>query len=205
MADLSESDRQRVLQAIRDAEARTAGEFVVAVARESDGYHSMPLLAAACLSLLSAIGVWAVAPELRLPTLLLVQAIVMVSGLAVCSSPPLRRRLTPQAEQTRRVRRAACAMFLAQRMHTTSARSGILFYVSLAERRVELIADLGIDSRVTPGTWDGVIAAFVAEIRQGKLGHGLIAAVDAVADILARHFPPEPGRRNELPDRLIEL
>jgi putative membrane protein len=104
-----------------------------------------------------------------------------------------------------RVARMAREQFLLRGLHRTEARAGVLLFVAVAERRVELIADEGIHARVAPGTWDAIIAGFTAAVREGRIADGFVAAIDAVADSLAAHFPRQPGDVNELPDRLVEL
>ncbi|MBM3600644.1 MAG: hypothetical protein FJX35_20775 [Alphaproteobacteria bacterium] len=208
MALLSPADRARALEAIRAAEARTAGEFIVAIARESDSYQSGPLLAAGIAALIIPNALLLAAP-LDASSHVVAQLALFATVFALCSWPPIRLRLTPAATRARRVRRAALDLFFSQGVHAAPSRSGILLYVSLAEHQVELVADVGIDSRVAPGAWDGVVAAFVARMRQGVagggVGSGLAAAISGIGDILATHFPAAPGQANELPDRLIEL
>jgi putative membrane protein len=210
MGFLSSTDRNRALQAIRAAEAKTAGEFVVALARESDSYQSGPLLVAAIIALTLPNAALLFGPHLTAEAVgfsvhALAQLGLFALVFAICSWSPIRVRLAPRALRARRVRRAALDHFFTEGVHGAHSRSGILLYVSLAEHQVELVADIGIDTRVKPGAWDGVIADFVSQVKRGEMGHGLAAAITGIGDILAEHFPPEPGQSNELPDRLIEL
>jgi putative membrane protein len=87
----------------------------------------------------------------------------------------------------------------------TEARTGALIFVSLSERHAEIVADAGIASQVGQAEWDAVIAALTGEIRNGRLTQGLAAAVAGVGVILARHFPANPGDRNELPNEIVLL
>jgi putative membrane protein len=119
--------------------------------------------------------------------------------------PPLKLRLVPRAVKRETCARRAREQFLAQALHTTRERTGVLLYVSVAEHHVELIADAGIHAKVSPGTWDQIVAAFTAQVREGHVAAGFVEAVSAVGGQLATHFPASHTNPNELPDHLIEL
>ena len=97
-----------------------------------------------------------------------------------------------------------CAGF-AQGLHLTRARTGVLIFVALAERHVEIIADQGINALVPPGTWDQAVADFVARVRAGRIAEGFLAAIAVVGERLAEHFPRPADDVDELPNRLIEI
>ena len=118
---------------------------------------------------------------------------------------PLRFALTPRIIRAQRVRARAVGYFKVGAEARTSGRTGILIYISLAEHVAEIIADEAIHGKVAPGVWGDAMADLIAEVRQGKLADGMIAAVRDVGVILAEHFPRADDDVNELPDRLIEL
>jgi putative membrane protein len=97
--------------------------------------------------------------------------------------------------------------FWAQRLNKTKERTGVLIFVSLAERYAEIIADAGINEKVTPEVWENAVSALTAGIRQGRVGDGLVAAIAQCGAVLAEHFPLPDGsvNPNELPDKLIEI
>jgi putative membrane protein len=100
-----------------------------------------------------------------------------------------------------RVRQMARSVFLEKEVFRTQRRTGILLFVSLFERRVAVIGDSGIHSRVAPAEWDAIAAAVAAGIRAGHPGPAIAAAVDACGRLMERHgLVGEPGDRNELPD-----
>ena len=92
--------------------------------------------------------------------------------------------------------RRAIEQFLAHGLQMTEARTGALIFVSLAERHAEIVADAGIAAKVPQAVWEEAIAALVGEIRTGRLGEGLVAAVGQVGAVLAAHFPPRPDDRD---------
>ena len=85
------------------------------------------------------------------------------------------------------------------------AATGVLLYLSLAEHRAEIIADVGIHERVSPDVWGHAMAALIAGVKDGRAGEGMAAAVEEIGVVLAEHFPRSGSNPNELPDRLIEL
>jgi putative membrane protein len=110
------------------------------------------------------------------------------------------RRLVPVGAQREAVRARAEQSFLEQGVTETRERSGVLLFLSEAERRVELLADRGIHERVGTEAWQALVNAVVDSIRTGQAGAGIASAVDAIGAHLAQYFPPSPGDTNELAD-----
>ena len=74
-------------------------------------------------------------------------------------------------------------------MRSTKERTGILIFVSLAERYARIIADDGIAARVPQSHWQGAVDALVAHMREGRIADGFVAAIDDLRRELATHFP----------------
>ncbi len=91
----------------------------------------------------------------------------------------------------------------------TEHNNGVLIYVQLADRSVEIVADRGFKGRVSPAEWEAVCRLMEEHFRAGRFRIGSIAGVEAIGSILARHFPPNlnPAAQtsNQLPDRPILL
>ena len=110
--------------------------------------------------------------------------------------------LTPQhilnqvAARTR-----ALEVFGHLRVWDTEANNGVLIYVQLADRNVEIVADRGIAARVSAAEWEAVAKLMEEHFRAGRFQAGSIAGVEAVGNLLARHFPPPAHLHNQLPDR----
>jgi uncharacterized membrane protein len=84
----------------------------------------------------------------------------------------------------------------------TELRNGVLIYVLLADRNVEIVPDRGANERIAQADWEGVCRIMEGHFRAGRYAEGSLAGVGAVADLLARHFPPPAGRnRDELPNQ----
>jgi len=103
------------------------------------------------------------------------------------------------------VRARAHDVFAHLRVWDTELNNGVLVYVQVADRGVEIIADRGFTGRVAAAEWEAVCRLMEEHYRAGRFQAGSVAGVDAIAQLLARHFPQDPkapaASRNELPDR----
>ena len=72
---------------------------------------------------------------------------------------------------------------------------------------MEIIADGGINAKVTQDVWDGAVASLISGIKDGRAGDGYVAAIEQCGAVLAAHFPSAPGSVNpdEIPDKLVEI
>ena len=207
---LSKDDHLRIAAAIRAAETRTAGEIFCVVAHASAGYFLPAVASLSVALLLVSLGAafvleaWWI--SIRLPWFVALQVLAFTAGLLVLwLAPGLRVYLVPRPIQFRAAHDNAMRQFLARNVHITSERTGVLLFVSLAERYAEVIADAGIDRVVPERTWDGIVAGLVAEARAGRIADGFIGAIATIGDLLAVHFPVSPLDRNELDDHVIEI
>src|SRR5690348_13723284 len=220
----SDQDREKVAAAIAAAEAKSSGEIVAVASPISDAYHDVALHWA--LVPLFAVLAWAAwrptalawwydflfggwhpdPTQSELLTLLMVfAALTFTIALLILKWMPLRLLLTPGATKHRRVRRRAIAIFQAAAAGRTTGRTGILIYLSLAERRAEIIADEAILKLTDDHTWGEAMMALIEHVREGRVGEGICAAVERVGAVLSEHFPRSAQDSNEIPDKLIEL
>ncbi len=99
----------------------------------------------------------------------------------------------------------AIDLFSRLRMWDTEHNSGVLIYLLLADRQVEIIADRGIHAKAGSGTWQSVCREMEGFFRKSDFEAGAVAGIRAVARQLAQHFPAPTGARNELPDEAVLL
>ena len=95
--------------------------------------------------------------------------------------------------------------FVAQNLHTTAGRTGVLIFVSVAERHAEIVADAASTIACPKGTWQAIVKRLTTAFAQRQPVEGFVAAIDEVGSHLAAHFPPGSCDANELPDHLIVL
>ncbi|MGB7655309.1 MAG: hypothetical protein WBL74_07490 [Novosphingobium sp.] len=221
---LTDADRDAVSAAVAAAEDQSAGEIVTIMADRSDEYHDVALWwsAFAAMLALAAVGLfWPFYSGLidrvtgawqsewhpgQVMGLALFVAVGKFIGMyLILLWRPLRLALVPSALKHRRVRTRAVTSFKIGAERRTHGRTGVLIYLSLAERRAEIVADEAIAGQVQPEVWGAAMASLIGEIREGRAGHGLVLAIEAVGAVLAQHFPRADDDTNELPDRLIEV
>lgn len=206
MIRFSADDRIRITAAIHAAEKNTSGEFVAVVARASDHYVLLPLLWSAILALLFPGACLLAGVSLRWVHLYQIQLLIFIAlAVLLLSIPGLHLMLIPRRVKHAHASRLATAQFYSQGVQLTSHHSGVLFFVSLAERYVEIVADKGIHEKLGEAHWQGIIDLFVAQVRRGRVVDGFVDAIGACGAAMAEHYPPDPADISELSDGLIEL
>ena len=99
----------------------------------------------------------------------------------------------------------ALDVFSQLRIWDTADNNGVLIYLLLADRDVEIVADRGIDALVGAAGWEAICKAMETEFRAGNFPGGVIKGIDAVSRLLAAHFPRRGGGKNELPDAPVVM
>lgn len=98
-------------------------------------------------------------------------------------------------------RQRGVELFGQLRVWDTERNNGVLIYLLLADRDVEIVADRGLNGRVQSAEWEAICQAMEADFRRGAFEAGVRQGIKAIGELLARHFPPPADNRNELPDR----
>lgn len=221
---ISADDQARIQAAVHAAESGTSGEIVPILARQSDSYTDIALWWSIGVALFAlgfiavfphfylglvdhVLGRWATewTPRAVLELALTIATLKFAGTWALLLWRPLRMALVPKSVRMRRVRARALQAFHLGTDRRTTGRTGILLYLSLAERRAEIIADAAIHARVDDSQWGTAMADLLAEVRHGRIAEGLMAAIGDIGAVLAAHLPRASDDVNELPDRLIEL
>jgi len=212
---LTEEERKRIAAAVGKAEKNTSGEIATAVIRESSDYAVYELAAslgagilwflvlllfyprveAAVSGLFWNAPAWYVTAFYGLSTLVVTGLVYFFSNL-----PVLDRRIVPKRIMHREVRSRALRHFTESGVYATRDHTGILIFVSLLERRVEILADSGLSEKIPQSDWDSIVGDLTDHIRRGELAEGLVRSVEACGTRLAKHFPIKKDDTNELSD-----
>ncbi len=102
-------------------------------------------------------------------------------------------------------RQAAIGAFGGLRVWDTEENSGVLIYLLLADRDIEIVADRGIAARVEQAEWDNIAKTMERHYRAGDFRSGTFEGIRRASELLARHFPPGPENPNELPNQPVLL
>lgn len=201
---MAPEDRERITAAIRAVERRTSGEIVCVLAEQSADAGGLPILIAAVAALALP---WLLVAATALPVtaILAWQVAVFLALAMLLCLPRVRLALIPRAARRAMAFRVAAEQFHTRGISRKPERSGILIFVSLAEHYARIIADDGVAARVPQAHWQGAVDALIAEIRQGRVAEGFLAAIARCGPVLEREFPSDGGGPNELPDRIYFL
>lgn len=204
MTLLSETEQKQVAEAITRVERETDAELVTVLTAQADDYTYIPILWAGLAALVlpgivNYFGDW-----LGAHTLMLAQWATFIVLSLIFRMPGVSTRLIPKSVRYWRASNLARRQFLEQNLHHTEGGTGILIFVSEAERYVEILVDRGISSRLDNSTWEGIVEAFTQRVRNGQTLEGFLECIDACGTHLKAQIPAT-HERNELPNHLIVL
>ena len=201
---ITEIEKTRIAEAIRNAEAQTDGEIFCVIARCSSDYRLVPVAWAAALALLAPLPL-VYLTRWSTESVYILQLIAFLLAAIGLSHQSLRFLIVPRRARHDRAHAEAERQFFVQGMDKTEHRTGVLIFASAAERYAEIVADAGINEKVTPQIWDDAVNALVAAIKAGQPADGFVAAIQKCGAVLAAHFPPGALKRDELPDKIVEI
>ncbi|VVO30219.1 TPM domain-containing protein [Pseudomonas fluorescens] len=204
MALLSEHEQRKVAEAIARVEQHTDAELVTVLAARADDYAYIPLLWASLLALIVPGVVHYLSGWMSMHTLLLVQWVSFIVLCLLFRIPKITTHLIPRSVRHWRASNLARRQFLEQNLHHTVGSTGMLIFVSEAERYVEIMVDEGISKRLDNRVWDAIVKTFTEQVKQGQTLQGFITCIEACGELLSLHVPVTHVR-NELPNRLVVL
>jgi putative membrane protein len=194
-------------------ETRTGVQIATAVVRRSDAYTELPWKAFALGASLAGFALviadawhpqWVVSDTALLHTAVILLT-AAAAALVAMFVPGFARLLLRRHRAEIEVRRYAESLFFRRRLFRTRQGDALLILISLFERRIEILADDGLEARVPAAAWDGVIAQMTAHLRGQRPFDALKEALGAVeALLLQRGFHERPDAADELPNRTIE-
>ncbi len=201
---LSTQDQARIGAAITAAEEKTAAELVCVLARSSSSYGTMPLV----WSLLPAFVLpWVLVAVTHWPVerILLAQLAVFALLLMLLSAPSIRTALVPRAMQRSHAHRAAMEQFMIRGLARKPERTGVLIFVSQAERYARIVADDGVASLVKQQEWQTAVDTLIAHMKKDEIADGFVSAIDQCSALLEKAVPPREGTRDVFPNRIYVI
>jgi putative membrane protein len=220
---LTADDHRRIEAAVAAAEEGSAGDIFCVLAGEVSSYREVPIAWAAAVALLGppavlAVGLrplmlaitaggWTAGQASALPGELAFAfsgyaiAQVCLFGLValITSLPPVRRLVTPRFLKRHRVKKAAFHHFAAAHSHAKDSETGVLIFVALVERQVEILADAAIHAKVGDSVWRAAADAVMAGMRQPDPTAGIEKAIAICGAALKAHFPAAGPRAVDRP------
>lgn len=206
MSDSSFHDehaRSQTREAVAALEARTSAEVVVAVRRIAGHYRDTDYLVGFLLSLAALLVMLFAERPFRLAAFPAGVVLSFVAGALLSSAiAPLRRSLTLPSRKRAQVRTAARAAFVELGVGQTRSRTGILVFVAVFEREVEIVCDSGIDPAALGEDWGRAVAELQLALKPRPALGRFIAALRALAPPLELALPRADDDVNELPDEV---
>ncbi|MDN7141895.1 TPM domain-containing protein [Pseudomonas sp. JQ170] len=204
MTLLTEHEQRQVAEAIARVEQHTDAELVTVLASRADDYAYIPLLWASLVALLVPGLLFYLTGWFSVNSLLIVQWLTFLALCLLFRLPSLTTRLIPRSVRHWRASNLARRQFLEQNLHHTVGSTGVLIFVSEAERYVEILVDEGISRHLGNEVWEGIVQRFTEQVRQGQTLQGFVSCIEACGELLRQHVPLT-HERNELPNRLVVL
>lgn len=212
---LTKEQMDKISQAVEAAEKGTSGEISTAVIKESSNYIVFEFMFMIIFGFVAALLLQILGPgwqsfwEGRIWSLesyqlssISIGTIFLVMGIAylIANTSLIDRLIVPKKVMARKVAQKAAFHFFDAGLTHTTERTAILIFISLNERRVELIADKGISDKIKSEVWESIVADLGKKITCGDMSGGLVDAVGACGTILKKEFPQKGNGKNQLSD-----
>lgn len=187
---LTDEAKKALTEAVREVEACTSAELVVAVRARSGSYLHADLIAGIAVGLAALAFLLFSAREFGLLAFIVDTVVAgIVGGLIASRFPALRRMLTRPAVRRRLAGTAARSLFVEKRVHGTAGRTGFLLYVSVLEREAVVVADVGLEALAATEPWQKAVGAIEAGVRDGEDGVRIAERVRALGHICGPALP----------------
>ena len=200
----SKEERARIHDASVRAEARTVGEIAVAVVDQSSQYHEAEFFGGVFFSavvslVLTALffhsSVWSFIP--------LAFILYFPFHFLFRKAPALKRVFVGRRRMHKAVKIRALRTFYEKGLYRTKENTGVLFFLSLLERKVWVLADTGIHTRVHQPTLNKFADMVSTGISQGRAVDALCESIEGMGDLLATHYPASGAHCGQFPDEII--
>ncbi|MEN6617874.1 MAG: TPM domain-containing protein [Syntrophorhabdus sp.] len=200
----TDAEKERIREATQAAESKTIGEIAVMIVNTSNHYYEAEILGAITFGNIIAFlitifflheSIWWYVP--------LTFALFIPLWVLFRKMPSLKIHFTSAKRRQLAVRDRALQAFYHKGLHRTKANTGVLFFISVLERKVWVLAERGIHERIKQSKLNTFAQAISEGIRNNKAAEALIKAIGEAGELLHEHFPLEPGDTNEISDSLI--
>ena len=201
------TDKERLLikNLIKEAEKKTVGEVVPIIVHRSDDYPAAHFRGAIVVSFLFSLILYFSPLSIINPIYYLwVQIPGLFLGYQLAHFSFIKKYLIFKNETEEEVNQKAFQSFFHYNLHVTTNHNGVLIFISLLERKIKIIADVGISSKVDQKIWDDIVYEFTEHVKKDQFVESLSKTIVAVSNVLESHFPnTTTNTKNELNDDII--
>jgi len=212
---LSKEDMKKIGSAVKRAESKTSGEIATAMIKESYNYAIYELMFAVIIGFLYFVIMMFFAGNIEqllqgkfwdysVNYLLMFYGfstfIVITIFYFIGNISSIDRLIVPKKIRQQKVQERATRYFMESGVYNTKDRTGILIFISIMERRVELLADSGINEKIPEEKWQNIVDNIIKGIKQKEIAIHLTESITECGDLLSEHFPIQANDKNELTD-----
>ena len=200
----TEEEKARIVSTTREVESRSIGEVAVMVVESSDPYIDAEVIGGVFLGSFMALvlaeflfhaSLWFYIPLSFL--------FFFPSKYLFHKVPAIKTAFIGVKRKELSVMQRAIRAFYEKGLYKTKQNTGVLFFLSLFERKVWVLADTGINEKIDQATLNRFAEVVSQGIRDGKAGEALCAAIKEAGELLEKHFPITPGDIDELPNEIM--
>jgi putative membrane protein len=200
----SEEEKERIKATTRDIESRTIGEMVVMVVGSSDPYVEADLLGGVLLGCLVSFILTALFFHSSIWYFVPMSVVFFFPGeWVIRKGLTLKGLLISNERKEHAVFKRTLSAFYEHGLYNTQKHTGVLFLLSLLERKVWILADKGIHEKIGQERLNQFATLISQGIRDGRPCEDLCEAIRKIGELLSEHFPRVAGDTNELPDDVI--
>jgi putative membrane protein len=203
---LTKEEMTQIKSAVKEAEMKTSGEIVPFIVAQSDEYWWVHGIWAGLGWVIVTTIVYCLSfrtdEVLPIANLFFYQSAGVLFGLSIALLPAVKRITIPKAVRAHNVHREVMASFVGAGLPETKHRTGVLLYLSVLERRVEILADKGIHDKLSNEYWQSHVDKIVKGIHAGTPVHVICEVISHIGGELAEAFPRHADDVNELSDEV---
>jgi len=201
--DITQEQLLQIQKAVEAAEKNTRGEIVPVAIANADHYEYVRFRTPLLAMLLATGLLFLLTKHLSAGLLFLAQVVSFtITYFLLNQFPKLKYFVLTAEEIDREVDRKSLELFHEYHLEKTENRTGILIAVFLEERRVKILADIGINQLVPPKTWDLVVSDMITEIKNNQIASAMVLGIKRCGEILSQKIPTRRTNPNELNDNL---
>lgn len=202
---LTQKEQDALVQCVKDVETRTSGEIVPVIASTSYDYRRAGLIGGLVFGVVAAVCTATLFEQTEMWAFLVqFLGFFLIFSRLLNAFPTLKKPFISKREMLEEVNEAAFTAFYQNGLHHTRDLTGIIIYVSVFERSVQVLADKGINDTVDPTVWKEVVETVTKGIKEGRPGEALCQGVTQCGELVTQNFPIKPDDTDELPNLIIE-
>ncbi|MBT4576553.1 MAG: TPM domain-containing protein [Candidatus Cloacimonetes bacterium] len=214
---LNKDDIKKISSAVKTAESKTSGEIASAIIKESYDYAIYELIFAVVIGFIYFVVMMFFAGNIEqflqgkfwdysvnylilfygFSTFIVIALFYFIGNISCID-----RIIVPKKIRNQKVTERATRYFIESGVYNTKDRTGILIFISNMERRVELLADSGINAKIPKEKWQNIVNNIIKGIKQKEIAVHLSESIIECGNLLAQHFPIQSDDKNELTDNI---